>query len=461
MKTALTDRAIKAMRKAVKAYDVHDAVVPGLSLRVMPSGAKSFVVLTRFPGAKHPTRRALGPYGVLTLEASRAKARQWLDLIARGIDPAAQVEEERRKRERERATTFAAVVTDYLDREIYGLDRARPKKRSAAKIEQALTDVLVPLFGARPITALTADEIMRPIELVARLGTDRALVKLNARKRLRRPGRKARPSPEQGRALFTFMEMVCNWAIDHGGYGLDRSPLERVSKARRLGRSMRRDHMLNDEELAAFTLAIERLPAPHRQVYQVLLHSGLRLNEAARARWSEIEGDVWTIGSERMKGKNGEARAHVVPLTPALRKIFTTMPRGERGDYVFSVKGGASPIAPGTVRIKAMLDSEMLACLRQRAKARGGDSNKVVLQPWRNHDVRRTCRSTLSRLGVTEDVAEAVLAHQRGGVVGTYDRWHRLPEKREALERWSQFLADLIRPQPIETMRRKRANVSA
>jgi len=222
MKTALTDRAIKAMRKAVKAYDVHDAVVPGLSLRVMPSGAKSFVVLTRFPGAKHPTRRALGAYGVLTLEASRAKARQWLDLIARGIDPAAQVEEERRKRERERATTFAAVATDYLDREIYGLDRARPKKRSAAKIEQALTDVLVPLFGARPITALTADEIMRPIELVARLGTDRALVKLNARKRLRRPGRKARPSPEQGRALFTFMEMVCNWAIDHGGYGLDR-----------------------------------------------------------------------------------------------------------------------------------------------------------------------------------------------------------------------------------------------
>jgi len=62
---------------------------------------------------------------------------------------------------------------------------------------------------------------------------------------------------------------------------------------------------------------------------------------------------------------------------------------------------------------------------------------------------------------VTEDVAEAVLAHQRGGVVGTYDRWHRLPEKREALERWSKFLAELIRPQPIETVRRKRANVSA
>src|SRR5262249_33806137 len=117
-----------------------------------------------------------------------------------------------------------------------------------------------------------------------------------------------------------------------------------------------------------------------------------------------------------------------------------------------------------SARTKAALDTEMLAILRQRAAARGQDPDKVVLRPWRNHDVRRTCRSTLSRLGVTEDVAEAGLAHQRGGVVGVYDRWHRRPEKREAVERWSQFLADLIRPQPISTtssVGRKRANVSA
>src|SRR6516225_9510263 len=147
MKTALTDRAIKAMRKAIKAYDVHDAVVPGLSLRVMPSGAKSFVVLTRFPGAKHPTRRALGAYGALTLESARAKARQWLDLIARGIDPAAQVEEERRKRERARRITFAAVVEDYIRREVYGPGgEGRPRQRAAAATVSALRDVLVPLF---------------------------------------------------------------------------------------------------------------------------------------------------------------------------------------------------------------------------------------------------------------------------------------------------------------------------
>jgi integrase len=230
-----------------------------------------------------------------------------------------------------------------------------------------------------------------------------------------------------------------------------------------LGTPTRRDRTLSDEELAALVLAIPRLPALHRQVYEVLLHSGLRLSEAAGACWSELQGDTWTVPPSRMKGKNsgaGQARAHVVPLTPALRKTFAAVSHGARGDYVSSAKGGAAPIATGGAHIKGMLDAEMLAILRQRAQARGEDADKIVLRPWCNHDVRRTCRSTLSRLRVPREVAEAVLAHVPPGVVGRYDVWAYLPEKREALEAWSKFLADLIRPQPISSLGRKRVSMS-
>src|SRR5262249_61764366 len=99
------------------------------------------------------------------------------------------------------------------------------------------------------------------------------------------------------------------------------------------------------------------------------------------------------------------------------------------------VQDGAAPIAAGSARVKATLDAEMLTTLRQRAAVRGEDPDKVGLRPWRNHDVRRTCRSTLSRLGVTEDVAEAVLAPQRRGGVGVYVLWPPVPEEREGLQR--------------------------
>jgi YD repeat-containing protein len=137
-----------------------------------------------------------------------------------------------------------------------------------------------------------------------------------------------------------------------------------------------------------------------------------------------------------------------VPITAALRKVLDTVQRGERGDFVFSCDGGATPIVTRGGALKERLDRLMLQSLRERARARGEDPDKVVLRPWRNHDVRRTCRSTLSRLRVDHVTAEAVLAHRHAGgpIAATYDAWERLEEKREALERWSNFLAELTRP---------------
>jgi integrase len=444
-KTALTDRAIKATRPAAKPYDLHDAVVPGLSLNVLPSGVKRFVLLRRFPGGKHPTRRALGAYGELTLEKARAKARQWLELIARGVDPADEMARLRREADARRATTFAAVAEDYIRIEVLGSGK-KPRHRTADQTISALRLILIPLFGHRPITELTAAEILTPIEMIGQIGTDRTLIRLGIRKAAHRPGRKPRPAPSQARGLFAFLEMVLNWASDpRAHYGLDRNPLERVRKSR-LGSPERRDHILNDEELAALQAAVARLAPPHRQMYQVLLLSGLRLSEAACASWSEIEGDAWTIPAERMKGKNGQARPHVVPITSALRKIFDAMPRGSRGDFIFSCDGGATPVVTRGTWLKKRLDRLMLDALRGRAAARGEDPGKVTLRAFRNHDLRRTCRTTLSRLGVSYDTAEAVLAHALGGVGGRYDHWARFPEKRDALERWAKFLAGLGRP---------------
>ena len=67
----------------------------------------------------------------------------------------------------------------------------------------------------------------------------------------------------------------------------------------------------------AFWRATGRMRYPVGPVYRMLLLTGLRLNEAAQLSWPEVQGDTIIIPASRMKGKEGKAREHLVPLSSA------------------------------------------------------------------------------------------------------------------------------------------------
>ncbi len=52
----------------------------------------------------------------------------------------------------------------------------------------------------------------------------------------------------------------------------------------------------------------------------MLLLTGLRLNEGAQLSWTEVQGDTIIIPASRMKGKEGKAREHLVPLSSAAKE---------------------------------------------------------------------------------------------------------------------------------------------
>jgi len=95
----------------------------------------------------------------------------------------------------------------------------------------------------------------------------------------------------------------------------------------------------------------------------------------------------------------------------------------------------------------------MLRTLRAMARQRGEDASKVNPQPWTNHDIRRTVRSGLSRLKITEEAREAILAHVRPGIKGTYDLYDYFDEKREALELWATRVRGISTPKSDNVVR--------
>src|SRR5262249_8447692 len=88
MPVHLTDRFVASIR-TMKRANVADDVVPGLRLRISPSGAKSWAVYYRLRESQHERMFTLGRYPELSLGRAREAARKVLARAGLGEDPQA------------------------------------------------------------------------------------------------------------------------------------------------------------------------------------------------------------------------------------------------------------------------------------------------------------------------------------------------------------------------------------
>lgn len=423
-KQVLTDRTLNALKPAPagKRYDLMDALVPGFGVRVTDradgkrkAAQRTFILVSRFPGKSNPTRRALGEYGALTLEDAREKARDWHEMIRRGVDPA---DEERRAVETEtvkRDTTFEAIMEKFIERHLKG-------KRKAKDAERVIRRELIPAWRNKPIVEITRRDVVTLIEAIA-----------------------DRPAPYQAHNVFGHVRTFFNWCIDRDIYGLEISPCDRLKPARLIGPKKPRQHVLKDDELFAFMRAGDRLGYPFGPIFRLLAITGLRKSEVAEARWREfdINNHRWTIPPERFKSDS----PHLVPLTDDAIAVLKSLPRPRfaRGDHLFSKTFGEKPVS-GFSKAKARLDRRMLRTLKAMAKRRGEDPAKVELEHFVIHDVRRSVRTRLSALKVPERVAEMIIGHGKKGLARVYDQHEFEDEMREALDLWAGRLRDIVTP---------------
>jgi integrase len=294
-KKPLTDRAIQHLKSAEpgRRRIVWDALVPGLGIRVTDRGVKTFVLVTRYPGSPNPSPRSLGTYGAISLEAARAKAREWLGLIANGIDP---TEHLIHKREQ----TFQAISEQYFLRKAAG-------HRSRRLSEATLNRLVYPTLGARPIAAINRTDIVRLLDWI-----------------------EDERGPVQANRTLGIINRVMSF---HASRSDDfRSPIVR-GMAR--GQEQARSRTLTDEELRAIWKATGDYPI-FGSLLRFILLTATRRFEAGQMRWSELNGastiSTWTIPAARYKTNLD----HVIPLSVLAVGV---LPPNRGGEFVFSKNG--------------------------------------------------------------------------------------------------------------------------
>jgi Phage integrase family len=121
----------------------------------------------------------------------------------------------------------------------------------------------------------------------------------------------------------------------------------------------------------------------------------------------------------------------------------------ERGALLDSPCAGVKPPSRAVVRDRMLsanepVNDKAIELIRADAERAGSDPAGVQLLPHRTfHDRRRTAASHMARLGIALPVIEKLLAHTSGsfgGIVGVYQRYEFVAEKRAAIEAWGKWL---------------------
>ena len=406
-----------------------DAIVPGLALRVTSKGGKTWAVRYRIDGKQR--RMTLGPFPRIELDRAREKARDALELVDKGIDPAEELKVAKERQTAQRrasvtdpegdayeAGTFGAVVLQFIN-------RVQSDKRRGWEFERIVRREILPDWGHRPITEITKRDINTVLDGLVDAG-----------------------KPAAANRLHAIIRRIFNWAIGRGEIlnspcvGLE-APAPAAKKSR--------DRVLSDDEIRAMWEASGKMGWPFGQFFRLLLLTGQRREEVAGMERSELNLDEakWTIPAERVKMD----REHDVPLSATAIEILDDLPEFDK-KLVFTSgprgKKKANPIS-GWSRSKRRLDELMLEILRKEAEDRGDDPENIEIANWRLHDLRRTFATGLAKLNVPLHITSAALNHAPStlmGVTAIYNRHAYFEERRHAHDAWDAYLRQLTGGKP-------------
>ncbi|HZN28892.1 MAG TPA: integrase arm-type DNA-binding domain-containing protein [Xanthobacteraceae bacterium] len=392
MPRALTTRTLETLKPGPNRREIADRLMPGLYLVLQPSGAKSWAVRYRHAGT--PRKHTLGSYPAIDLKSARHLAGKALRTVAEGRDPGHE-----RTQQRAAPNSVAMVAAQFIERHCKRSNRPR-----TARETQRLLDLhVLPRWRGRLLRDITRRDVLDLLDRVVDTG-----------------------KPIAANRVFSAVRKMFNWALERDI--LAASPCAGV-KPPSAERS--RDRVLNDDELRRVWRAADKIGGPFGALLKLLTLTGQRRDEVARARWSEIDldGRLWTLAPERVKNN----QPHEVPLSEPAIAILSALPRITGAGFVLTTNGDApsSNYAKNKRRLDALLPQEM--------------------PPFRLHDIRRSVASGMARLGINLPVIEKVLGHASGsfaGIVGVYQKHSFADEKRNALNAWGAFVADLVSDRP-------------
>ncbi len=408
----LTDRQIKSLKTDRPQIDVFDGDISGFGVRVTNKARKSFFLFYRSRRIADPHRRlhrvTLGTYPYLALGEARERARAILREVEMGKDPGtglARQYVQRRSKNRQGAAVAADPRLQKLFPEgclpgtfgelaaLYLVRHAWVNLKAPRHYVDVLRRDLLPRWRDSPLAEVTRREVA---DLLGKIVSRGAGAQANQTKR--------------------YISGIFSWGLQQGM--AEHNPVTGMKLPVRL---TPRDRYLSEREIAALWQILDQGSDLMAGAYKAILLTACRPGEVLGLRWEEISEDGlwWVIPDAR--SKNG--LPHRVFLTPPMREILEARR---------ALAGGSPLVFPAT---RSGLPLPRFPGPEKLRNAVGFDFNP--------HDLRRTASTHLARLGVRDEIREALLNHKKKGLRSVYNLYEYDREKQEALMLWADTVTTL------------------
>ena len=387
----LAKRAVDALKPSVKSFIAFDETLKGFGVRVLPSGAKSWVIEYRPGGGGRSIgkrRLKLGDTFELTPAEARKMARIALSRVRLGSDPALDRSTARRQ------MTIAALAEEFIK------DHAQAKRKSstARDYAQVLRKILVPALGGRKVDTVTRSTIGRvhlslketPYHANKLLAVVGSMYSFAASRHIVpegfNPARGIQRYPESHRERF-----------------LTAVELDRLGAALREGETIGLPWEINPGKPSAKHIPREanrftKLSPHAAAAIRLLLFTGCRLGEILHLRWAEVDLERGLLFLPDSK----TGRKTVVLNAPAMA-ILTGLPR--LGVYVIAGDDAGAEDEKGRSDLK-----RPWRAVTKRAKLTG----------VRLHDLRHTHASFGAAGGLGLPIIGKLLGHKQAATTARY-----------------------------------------
>ncbi len=400
----LTAAQITNIKPSTKPIEVVDGAIPGLRLRVLPTGRRSWSLNIR--DAVGVMRRfSVGEN--IGLSDARKKAELLRQIIKTGGDPTA---EKRATRSRVRDAaggvgSLRAVIDSYFSN--------GPGAGHRTKVEQL--NRIKSVFGKlldKPAQDVTQAELQLAADSWPAKGSAAGAVK--------------------------YLRPVIRWAQKR-----ELMPVKfELEKPILIGEPKQR--FLLDSELRSILPHL--VDEPYARACRLLLLTAVRLGELAKATWGEIdiEKGIWTIPGNRRKDVRSSgtrritaAQDHVIPLPSQALKLLSDI-RSER-EALAKPLGKISDDTPVFYGPRGAVLSNWDRAMKRLHVLSG-------IHGWSPHALRRTAATCAGRLGVPPHVLSAILGHKTVGspLLSRYVKTTYTAEHAIALQQLADFYDCLL-----------------